>query len=57
MVKDGNGMEHEPQYLQTWRYFDCQNPKFDESIHFTAAHKNAPDLNINCPVWESKKIQ
>ena len=52
---DSNGMEHEPQYLQTWKEWRCSNPLFNYDIHFTPAHENASDLNINCPVWESKK--
>lgn len=54
LVNDSNGMEHEPQFLQKWREWDCQNPKFDYGLHFTPAHEKAPDLNINCPMWEPK---
>lgn len=55
-VSDSNGMEHEPQFLQTWRQWQCKNPLFKDYM-FHEAHKNAPDLNINCPVWESNKNQ
>jgi len=33
----------------------CQNSEMDMDIHFNAAHKNAPNLNINCILWEPKK--
>jgi len=49
-----NGMEHEPQYLETWMELDCKNPLFDYDKHFKPAHEKAQNLNINCPVWESK---
>lgn len=54
VVHDSNGMEHEPQYLQTWTQIECQNPNFDYDKHFTAAHEKAEDLCINCPVWECR---
>lgn len=54
VVNDSNGMEHEPQFLQQWTWIDCQNPDFNVDIHFTEAHEKAPDLCINCPVWQSK---
>jgi len=46
-------MEDEPAYLHTWRQVECKNPLFKDYM-FHPAHKNAPDLNINCPVWEQK---
>lgn len=54
VVNDSNGMEHEAQFLQTWTSNGCQNPAFDYDAHFTEAHEKAPDVCINCPVWESK---
>ena len=54
-VKDSNGMESEPQHLHTWKQWQCSNPLFIYDTHFTAAHENAPDLNINCILWESKQ--
>ena len=54
-ITDSNGMEHEPQYLHTWKQWECRNPKFDYDIHFTPAHETVSDLCINCPVYESKK--
>ena len=54
-VWDSNGMEHEPQFLHTWRQWECSNPKFDYDIHFTPAHEKAEDLNINCPLWQPMK--
>lgn len=53
-VKDSNGMEHEPQYLETWNVWECNNPDFNYNIHHNPAHANAPDLCINCTKWESK---
>ena len=54
VTHDSNGMEHEPQHLQTWVQIECENPEFDYNRHFTEAHKKAKDLCINCPVWECK---
>lgn len=54
LMGDSNGMEHEPQLLHTWTYWDCKNPNFVYDKHFTPAHEKAEDLCINCPVWESK---
>lgn len=55
ITNDSNGMEHEPQNLETWSYWECKNPLFNYDEHFTMAHEKAEDLCINCPVWESKK--
>lgn len=52
-VQDSNGMEHEPQNLQTWRQWECSNPDFIYEAHFRPAHENASDLCINCPVWKA----
>lgn len=52
VLHDSNGMEHEPQYLHTWKQWDCKNPNFDYEKHFTPAHEKAQDLNINCSIWE-----
>ena len=30
----------------------CKNKNFDYDEHFTQAHEAAPDLCINCPLWE-----
>ena len=54
-LDDSNGMEHEPQFLETWKQWDCGNPKFDYDIHHTPAHPTADDLTINCPVWERQE--
>jgi len=54
--KDSNGMEHEPQYFQTWVQNECTNEKFNEYEPFlNVAHEKAPDLYINCPLWQSLK--
>jgi len=36
-------------------FLGCTNDNLDTNIHFNAAHKNAPNLNINCILWEAKK--
>ncbi len=54
VYEDSNGMEHQPQFLHTWKQIECTNPLFDYDKHFTAAHFKAQDLNINCPVWANK---
>lgn len=54
LINDSNGMHHEPQYLHTWREWECQNSGFCYDEHFTRAHEKAPDLNINCPLWVAK---
>lgn len=51
---DSNGMEHEPYNLETWKQVKYTNPLFKDYM-FHAVHKNAPDINMNCPVWENKK--
>jgi len=51
--KDSNGMEDEPQNLETWVQWKCNNPDYRD-YHFHAAHKNAPDLNFNCAIWQQK---
>lgn len=43
---DSNGMEHEPQFLETWQTNLCSH-HCKERI----PHKKAPTLNINCPFW------
>ncbi len=52
---DSNGMEHEPQFLHTWRQIECKNPAFDYETHFNQAHENAPYLCVNCTQWKYKK--
>lgn len=51
---ESNGMESEPSLLHVWRQIECENPLFNYDIHFKAAHEKAPDLCINCPVWQQK---
>lgn len=52
---DSNGMEHEPQFLQTWRGIECTNPNFDHDTDFNQAHEKAPYLCVNCTKWKFKK--
>lgn len=53
--EDSNGMESEPQFLQTWRQIECKNPSFNDELHFNQAHENAPYLCVNCTQWKYKK--
>lgn len=50
-IRDSAG---ESPYEETWQYRECQNPAFDES-KFTPVHEKAPDVCINCPIWETNK--
>ncbi len=56
IVNDTNGMEHEPHLLHKWIENKCNNEKFIHDIHFNEAHEKAPDLCINCTLWESNKF-
>jgi hypothetical protein len=47
-AEDGDG-------YRSWRVNDCKNPKFNYDIHFKQAHEKAPDLCINCTLWEPKQ--
>lgn len=52
-IKDSNGMEDEPQYLETWRQWDCKNPEFNYDTMYTQADgDNTNSLCKNCPKWE-----
>lgn len=54
-ITDSNGMEDEPQYLHTWKQWDCSNVEFNYDTMFTQAPNDTTNsLNINCPVWEKK---
>jgi len=55
LIKDSNGMEHEPQYLHTWKQWECSNVEFNYDTMFTQApNDNTESLCINCPVHEIK---
>lgn len=55
LVKDSNGMEDEPQYLETWKWWNCKNREFDFDTMFTqASGDNTKSLCINCPKHEVK---
>ena len=45
---DSNGMEHDPQYLQTWVSNECCNQ------NGIPAHENAQHIIKNCLSWEPK---
>jgi len=54
-IKDSNGMESNPQFLQTWKQWTCSNPLMKDE-YFTAAHSlHATDLCINCPIHQLKE--
>lgn len=46
---DSNGMEHEPQYNQTWEYNNCKHSGFGISVHENFTH-----IRKNCPQWVNK---
>ena len=48
-IKDSNGMEHEPQYLQTWDSNECKNSEYG-----VPAHKDYEHIRKYCPFWEPK---
>lgn len=55
LINDSNGMEDEPQYLQTWMQWDCSNKEFNYDKHFTQApNDNTKSLCINCPIHKLK---
>jgi len=54
IIRDSNGMDDEPQFLQTWLQNECKNPEMNLDTMFNPAHKNADHICINCPKWESK---
>lgn len=43
-VKDSNGMENEPQYLQTWETNNCKHSECG-----VAVHKDFDHIRMNCP--------
>jgi len=48
-ILDSNGMEHEPQYLQTWETNLCQY-----SGSGVSAHENYQHIRLNCDFYEPK---
>lgn len=48
-ANDSNGMEDEPQFLETWITNMCE--RVDS---FVPAHKNANHIAIRCNMWELK---
>jgi hypothetical protein len=48
-VTDSNGMEHEPQYLQTWSENACEH-----SESGVAVHPEFDQIRKHCPNWVSK---
>lgn len=49
MCTDSNGMESEPQYLQTWEYNNCKH-----SEKGTPVHKDYEHIRKDCPSHELK---
>lgn len=47
-IQDSNGMEHEPQFCQTWTENLCQTQ------NGTPAHENAEHIIKNCSSWQLK---
>lgn len=55
IINDTNGMESEPQFLQTWMQWECSNADMDFNKDFTQAPNDKTEsLCINCPHWEQK---
>lgn len=50
IVKDSNGMEHEPQFLQSWEVNNCKHSESGIPVH-----KDIEYIRKNCPFWISKK--
>jgi hypothetical protein len=48
IIKDSNGMEHEPQFLQTWDMNYCNH-----SESGIAAHQNFEHIRKYCQFYES----
>lgn len=51
-INDSNGMEHEPQYLQTWVSNECKYS--EKGIH---AHKDYEHIRKYCPFWEQNNTK
>lgn len=53
--RNSNGMEHEPQFLQTWMQWDCRNGEMNFEEDYTHAPNDTTEsLCINCPKWKQK---
>ena len=52
IIKDSNGMENEPQFLQTWDINKCKHSELGQPVH-----KDFDHIRQNCPKWESNKTQ
>lgn len=50
IAKDSNGMEHEPQYLETWSINKCQHSESGVPVHQDYEH-----IRKYCPFYESAK--
>lgn len=46
-IKDSNGMEHEPQYLQTWDENTCKHSGYGVPVHEDFEH-----IKKYCPFYE-----
>lgn len=47
---DSNGMDHEPQFLQTWNDNNCQHSESGIPVHEDFEH-----IRKNCSFWKSIK--
>jgi len=50
IVKDSNGMENEPQFLQTWKTNNCKHSDSGIPVHNDYDH-----IRKNCPFYEPKQ--
>jgi hypothetical protein len=49
IIKDSNGMENEPQYLQKWESNECKHSESGAPVH-----ENAEHIRHYCQFWEPK---
>ena len=51
VIRDSNGMEHEPAFLETFLTRECTRPNFDPD-ELTPVRSGVTDLFRDCPGWE-----
>ena len=49
MVADSNGMEHEPQFCQTWETNNCKHSDMGAPVH-----KDFEHIRKYCPEYQNK---
>jgi len=56
-IHDSNGMEHEPQNLETWIWTECKKGIGPGDAEWNQKHENVDDININCSLWEPTRTR